>query len=154
MIHRRIGQNRLSAGFTLLEALIVLAIATASVAFAVQVLPKVSERRELEQSAIEFAAVLRGAQLSALQTQRQAVFNFDLKKRRFWSEPDRIYELDPEIDATMTSARSSQAVELGQVRFLPNGQNTGAMIRLKKGKYVVEVTADWLTGDVQVRMLP
>lgn len=143
------------AGFTLLEVLIVMAIAVASLAVAMEVVSIKNPRRELVQSAVEVAAVMRGAQLAAAQSQRGSIFNFDLKKRQFWSTPDRIHDLDTEIDATMVSVRDPQnTAALAQVRFLSTGQNTGTTIQLKKDNHVVEITADWLTGDIHVRMLP
>ena len=144
-----------NSGFTLLESLIVLAIASVSLAIATQAFHKQNDRRDVEQTALELAAVMRGAQISALQNQREAIFSFDLQKRQFWSRPGHVHAINPKIDVTMSRARQVDIdLGLGQVRFLPNGQNTGATIQLRKASYTAEITSDWLTGTIAIRMLP
>ena len=143
------------AGFTLLEVLVVLAIGAASIGVAVQFLPRNNDRRELEQSAIELAAVMRGAQLAAVRDQRESTFTFDLKKRQFWSKPDHIHTLDADTVVTIVSARHAATTSaLAQVRFLSNGHNSGATIQLTKENHKAQITADWLTGAIAVTMLP
>jgi type II secretion system protein H len=142
-------------GFTLFEVLVVVAIGAASIVVALQFLPRNNDRRDLEQSAIELAAVMRGAQLSALVNQRESNFVFDLNKRHFWSRSDHVYTLASDTLVTIESARHS-ATEYGlaQVRFLPNGHNSGATIRLKRHSHEAQIKADWLTGTITVIMLP
>ena len=146
---------RHDSGFTLLESLIVLAIASVCLAVAIQAFPKRNDRRDVEQMAMELAAVMRGAQISALQSQQEMIFNFDLQKRQFWSRPSHVHSIDPKIDVTMSRARQIDSdLGLGQVRFLPSGQNTGATIQLRKASHTAEITTDWLTGTISIRMLP
>jgi type II secretion system protein H len=147
-------QSQNSAGFTLLEALVVLAVVVLSVSVALQATPRQNPRLDLERAALELTAVMRSAQLKALKDQEKTTFTLDLANRRFWSAKDRLHQLDSETEVTMLSARGSRpATELGEVKFLPNGQNTGTTIRLSQGDYSAEITADWLTGAINVRML-
>ena len=150
------GEAPRNAGFTLLELLIAVTIAMTSLVVVVQLSPSSkNSRRELEQTAIELASVMRGAQLAAAKSQSVSNFSFDLSKHQYWVKPARIHTLDPSTLIVVKSARfGTTESALRQIRFMPNGQNSGATIQLKKDNNTAEIAADWLTGAITVTMSP
>jgi prepilin-type N-terminal cleavage/methylation domain-containing protein len=141
-----------NSGFTLLETLVVLAIAVVALVVGLNSFPRPGSRQILERSAFEIASVMRRAQLAALRTGQRSEFTFELDAKRYWFAADQKHDLESGIVVTMLNARDNRSASpLGRIRFLPSGQCTGATITLAREVYSIEVTADWLTGAIGVR---
>lgn len=111
-------------GFTLLEALVALAILALAWLLAAPALPESLFRAELERSARALAAELREARARAVAEQREMVVRLD--------RPDA----------------AVRSVEPGAVRFFPEGGATAASITLERGGRAWRIEVDWLTGRV------
>lgn len=113
-------------GFTLLEAIVALAIVALAWLLVAPALPDGLFRSELERSARALAAELREARARAVAEQREVAVSLDR----------------PGLAAT--------AAEPGLVRFFPEGGATGAVIVLKSGDRAFRIDVDWLTGRVSL----
>ena len=116
--------RRGDAGFTLLEALVALAILALAWLLVAPALPDGLLRSELERSARALAAELREARARAIAEQRETVVR---------------------LDRPGVAARTA---EPGAVRFFPEGGATAAVVTLERGGRAFRIEVDWLTGRV------
>ena len=118
------ARSRSDAGFTLLEALVALAILALTWLLVAPALPESLFRSELEHSARVLTAELREARALALAERREVVVRLD--------RPGAVV----------------RSVEPGAVRFFPEGGATAAAITLERGGRAYRIEVDWLTGRV------
>jgi general secretion pathway protein H len=111
-------------GFTLLEALVALAILALAWLLVMPALPAGLFRSELERSARALATELREARGRAVAEQREVAVRLD------------------------RPGATVRAVEPGAVRFFPEGGATAATITLERGGRTWRIDVDWLTGRV------
>ncbi len=137
-------------GFTLIELIVVLAIAGLLVALVPPLFSKVLSGVELRATARELAAALRYARGRAVLQQRDALLTLDTERRRYRvSGRKGLGRIDRGIELKMVAARSQQTGrDRASIRFFPDGSNTGGQITLSDGgsRYVIDV--NWLTGRV------
>lgn len=135
-----------SAGFTLLEALVVLAIValvTAGAAYALK------PRREppLDLLARAIVAELTLARTQAIVSGEETLVTFDVERRRYWSTgAGRLEALPASISLTLTIADAERRTGTGAIRFFPEGGSTGGKLLLASGETSRLVRVDWLTG--------
>lgn len=116
--------SRAEAGFTLLEALVALAILALAWLLVAPALPESLFRSELERSARALATELREARARAVAEQREVV-----------------------VPLARPGAEI-RTVEPGGVRFFPEGGATAASVTLARGGRSWRIEVDWLTGRV------
>jgi general secretion pathway protein H len=143
---------RRQAGFTLLEILLVLAIAVAAYVAILGVPGRGVSGAELKSSARVLASGLRTAQATAMATRRDALLTLDLESHDF-EVPGAMapHHLPDKVDLKLYTAQSEVTNEKrGSIRFYPDGSSTGGRITVSSGerKYLVDV--DWLTGRVTI----
>ncbi len=142
-----------ASGFTLLEMILVLAIAGAVFGIVIGFSGKGSAAADLKASARALAAGLRIAQSTAMSTRRDAVLSLDLDSREFVFTGDPRARRIPEgIELKLFTAQSEITGERkGSIRFYPDGSSTGGRITVASGprKYLVDV--EWLTGRVTIQ---
>ena len=143
---------RKSAGFTLLEIIIVLAIGAVIYTLILGVPMRGGSTADLKAAARTLASGLRQAQTTAMVTRQDATLTLDLEARQFLIPGDRAPRQLPEgIDLKLFTAQSEVTSERqGAIRFYPDGSSTGGRITVSSGerKYLVDV--DWLTGRVSI----
>jgi general secretion pathway protein H len=141
-----------SAGFTLLELIMVLVIAGVSMAILIGFSGKGSSSADLKASARSIAAGLRIVQSTAMASRRDALLTLDLDTREFTFTGDTKTHRIPEgIEMNVFTAQSEVAGERkASIRFYPDGSSTGGRITVATAarKYMVDV--EWLTGRVTV----
>jgi len=142
---------RKTAGFTLLEVIVVLVLAAAIYAVLLGV-PMRSSGADLKSAARTLASGLRQAQTTAMATRHDASLTLDLDAREFRVAGDpRPRKLPDDIDLKLYTAQTEVSSErVGAIRFYPDGSSTGGRITVSSGerKYLVDV--DWLTGRVSI----
>jgi general secretion pathway protein H len=143
-----------TAGFTLLELLVVMALMALIVGLVVSRLPLGPSRTQVVASAKSLASGLRTARGAAIHENREAVFTLDVAARRFWVDGRDPVAVMPDIGLAFDIAAPEQASEtVGRIRFFPDGSSTGGSIRLKlpdKDAPPTTVTVDGITGHVAV----
>jgi general secretion pathway protein H len=137
-------------GFTLLELMIVLAIAVLGAAIVVPRLAS-SSGAEIDAAARTIEAGFRQARGDAVATGAPVVVTLDLQRKRLGrgavSRP-----LPDSLDYRVYTARSEVASQTrAGVRFFPDGSSTGGRITATDGRSARHVDVDWLTGRVRVR---
>jgi type II secretion system protein H len=139
-------------GFTLLELLVVLAIAAGVAALALPALRSPSPAIQIEATARNMAAALRSARLMALSRGRDAWFTRDLAARRYTADgAGKSGSIPTAFAIRMIAARSQiDAGSVGRVRFFPDGGSTGGRIELTGSANAVTIDVDWLTGRVSL----
>ena len=143
---------RRERGFTLLEIIVVMAIA--AIAYAVLLsgpLGKASAA-DLKSAARTLASGLRQAQTTAMASRRDAVLTIDVESREWVTTLDpNPRKLPDNLEVKLYAAQSEVTSERrGSIRFYPDGSSTGGRITVASGerKYLVDV--DWLTGRVSI----
>ena len=143
-------RRKTTAGFTLIEMLVILVILGLTVALIVSRGPARSTGFDLRATAADVAQQLRLARAEAIATDRITRFTLD--------HADRLYEtngvagpvLPPELALSMTTATGSPPKPLGAIIFTPDGSSSGGRVVLTAGATTVAVVVDWLTGRVSV----
>jgi general secretion pathway protein H len=138
-------------GFTLLELLVVLALATLLVALVPPLIGSAMPGVELKSSARRVAAGLRLAREEAIRSGRGAAFVIDLEARRFQVDGGyRRVQLPEDIDLKLEAAAAEMMDEkVGAVRFYPDGSSTGGRIVLARRGEGFQVGVQWLTGRIR-----
>ena len=139
-------------GFTLLELLVVLALAASLMAIVPPLISNSVPGVELKATARKLASGLRYARNHSVATRKQSLLTLDLKARKFMvSGRKRSYVIPEDVEVELFAA----AVEMesdtrGSIRFFPTGGSTGGRITLSVGERKYEVDVDWLTGKVRI----
>jgi general secretion pathway protein H len=140
-----------SAGFTLLEVIVVLAMAGIIMALVLGSPLRTASAGDLKSAARTLASGLRQAQSTAITTRRDAVLTVDVEAREFHVGSEEPRRVSDKVDLKLYTAQSEVANErVGAIRFYPDGSSTGGRITVSSGerKYLVDV--DWLTGRVSI----
>ena len=144
-------------GFTLLELIMVLAIAALVMAVVPPLISAALPGVELKAAARRTMASLRLARETAIRTGSDAALVVDVEARRLELRGFRAVSFPNRVQIELEAASREMLDEnRGAIRFFPDGSSTGGRIILARGDpgrqsgYQVGVT--WLTG--RVRMAP
>ena len=140
-----------TAGFTLIEVLVVLAILAFSFVLVAGYRPPWSRGLEIDATAAMLAADLRLARSEAIAANRPAAFELDVEGRRYrgGSAPIRALPARLAVELLTISGERQSSVS-GRIRFHPDGSSTGGRIVLADGSRRVAIGVDWLTGRISV----
>ena len=143
---------RRSAGFTLLELVLVLAIGAAIYALMLELPASGASTADLKAAARSLASGLRQAQITAMTRRHDASLTLDLDAREFLVSGDtRPRKLPEGVDLKLYTAESEVTSQrTGGIRFYPDGSSTGGRITVSSGKREYLVDVDWLTGRVWI----
>jgi len=142
-----------SAGFTLVEMLVVLSILAFVAAFAVPQLSRGSEGMRLDTAALEIAAALRATRAAAITGNRQTALVIDVERRTYESSVVRPRSFASDIVAKLTYAAPIRSESSdGGFRFFPDGSSTGGELMLSLRGKQAKLCIDWLTGIVRKDM--
>ncbi len=141
-----------SHGFTLVELLVVLVIASLMLALVGTSISRNVSGAEMRQAARKVAAALRYTRTHAILDKSQQVFLVDTEKRSY-KAGDRPAETLPEgMSVQLNTARSELTSETaGGIRFFPDGGSTGGNVLLEANGRVYRVDVAWLTGEASVQ---
>lgn len=145
-------KSRASAGFTLLELLVVLMLMVMVYALAVPMISAGLPGTELKGAARQLAAGLRQARSLAVTRKEESTLMLDVEQRNFKVSGDqRRYALPAKVDISLFTAQSELLPDkIGAIRFYPDGSSTGGRITVKSGVRKYEINVDWLTGQVTI----
>jgi general secretion pathway protein H len=148
---------RESAGFSLLEMLLVMALIAAASLLAVAAFSGGMQGMQLRSGAKDLAAQMRFARAVAISSGQPQDVVIDPQGRRWLGAKGRSGELPSLGEVVFTGARASQfdAAQTdtgkGTVRFFPDGAATGGRVRLAANGGGWDVDVGWLTGEVRVQ---
>lgn len=142
--------RRAAAGFTLLELVVVMAIAGLLLAVLPFAFVKMRDTAEYRASIREVVATLRQARTQATQSGRPVVVTVDPDARLYGigDEPSR--EVPESLSLRLTAAASDVGQHgRGRIRFYPDGSSTGGSIEiLRPTGDGMQVRVDWLYGRI------
>lgn len=142
-----------SAGFTLLEMLVVMALVAAASVLAMAAFGDGLRGARLHSAAKEVAAQLRFTRALAIASGVPQEFVVDPAARAWRAPKGRHGRLPDTGELVFTGARNLQGAGEGAVRFFPDGAATGGRVRLAANGGGWDVDVAWLTGEVQVRRI-
>jgi len=141
-------------GFTLVELLVVLAIAGLLLTLTPPLITAALPGIELKAAARRTAGALRLTREVAIAGGRDAAWVIDVENGRYAIENDRRSgSLPGGIDIELIAAEDEmQSDTVGAIRFFPDGSSTGGRVILKRGDGEAgwQVGVNWLTGRILV----
>jgi general secretion pathway protein H len=155
MMHRRaVPAASPTAGFTLLEMMVVLVVAALITGVAVPAFQPAIASMQLRSAAQDVASGLRHARGTALASGREQTFFLDLGKHSYTlSDRKKAYSLPSGVKLDLFTAEQELSAETqsGYIRFYPDGSATGGRVSLSAGERKLVVDVNWLTGVIAVR---
>ena len=148
-------------GFTLLELLVVLAIAGLLMSIVPPVVAVAVPGARLKSQAVELAATLRSARNRAVSLGRGVDVVFDTRTPAYTQAGEQPRILSSDIDLTIRRQRAMLPVrtvtpadgvsrETLTLRFYPDGSTSGAVIAMNRNRSAYLIELDWLIGRVSV----
>jgi general secretion pathway protein H len=143
-----IRRDNSSAGFTLLEVLVVMGIMGLVLAAVTTAKPK-AEAARVAAAARAVAATLQLARAQAMSSNAETVVRIDAQRHQF-GVAQAMHDLPRGISVKLTVAEPERVGDVGGVRFYPDGQSSGGEIMLAIGGRSSRIVVNWLTGEAQV----
>ena len=140
---------RQSAGFTLIEVLVVLTILALTMAVVVPAINR-GLSMSLGDVARDVQIGLRKARSDAVTQQKSQAFTLDTQRREFQIPGRATTQLPEGIELTASIAQSEARNGKAAVRFYPDGSSTGGRIGVQQGDTQLLINIDWLTGRVSL----
>ncbi len=141
-----------SGGFTLVELLVVLAIAGLLLAVTPPLITAAMPGMELKAAARRTAGGLRLAREIAVAQGRDVAWMLDVEQNRYAIENDsRSGSLPGGLDLELVAAAEEMLNDaVGAIRFYPDGSSSGGRVILKRGETGYQVGVNWLTGRILI----
>lgn len=141
-----------TAGFSLIETLVVVAILAGLVSAAALPMARLLERRLVETQAARVADLFNVVRRRALMDGHGAAIRIDLETRTL-SARTGVVTLPFDYAMTMEATGELQRERpIHEVWFGASGLSSGAALRLRRGSSSARIVVDWLTGRVEVRL--
>jgi general secretion pathway protein H len=137
-----------SAGFTLVELLVVMGIIGLILAVVLSAKPKTAAARAAV-TARAVAATLQLARTQAMASNTETVVRIDTQSRQF-GLPGSMHALPRGMTVAMTVAETERIEGSGGMRFYPDGQSSGGEIVLMIDGRASRIAVNWLTGEPQL----
>ncbi|CDX21263.1 General secretion proteinH [Mesorhizobium plurifarium] len=144
-----------TAGFTLIEMMVVLAIIAVVAAIAAPGIVHRYRSESLETLSSEIVAQIRMSRMVAIATARPQQIVIDLGDRTVRPDARPTLGLPPDVKMTVITGRETVADGRQTVlTFLPDGSSSGIEIDLQRGGQVAHIAVNWLTGLASRTMKP
>jgi len=149
----RLQRNvRHARGFTLVELLVVLVIASLVLALVGTSISRSISGAEMRTAARKLAASIRYTRTRAIISKSEQVFLVDTEERSYTAAGREPVNLPGEMEVQLTTARSELTSEnVGGIRFYPDGGSTGGSVELESNGRIYTVNVVWLTGEASVQ---
>lgn len=143
-----VGNNN-AAGYTLLELLLVLAIAAGLLSLVPPMFGSAISANEPRTAARQVMAALRYARSEAVSLRQPVAFTLDLEQRRYQVDGRPVVPLPPSLQLSLVTADSEvHGSGRGAIRFFADGSASGGRITVGGAVSRYEVDVAWLTGQV------
>jgi general secretion pathway protein H len=140
------------SGFTLVELLVVLVIASLVLALVGTSISRSISGAEMRSAGRKLAASLRYTRTQAIITKSEQVFLVDTEAKTYTAAERDAVSLPEGMNVLLTTARSELTSEdVGGIRFYPDGGSTGGSVQLEANKQIYTINVAWLTGEASVQ---
>ena len=141
-------------GFTLIEMLVVLVIASLLLLVVPPLFSNSVKRVSMNSQVDQVVFSLKRARSQAVARLTPVPWILDLEDKSYQvGEEGRLKYLDDSLELSLTTAES-EIIDTGKraaIRFYSDGGSTGGELHLTTEKFNKVVAVDWLTGRVSVR---
>jgi len=141
-------RTKSSAGFTLVELLVVMGIMGLVLVVVVGARPKATTTR-IAVTARAVGATLQLARAQAMASNTETVFRIDTERLQF-GLPRAMHSFPKGMTVAMTVAETERVADVGGIRFFPDGQSSGGEIALMLDGRSARIAVNWLTGESQL----
>lgn len=148
--HSPLATHRFPRGFTLVELLVVLALAGFLIGVVPPLIGAAFPGVQLKAAARSTAAGLRLAREEAIRGGHAVAFLLDVEGRRYQVEGDaRLVNYPAGLDLKLEGASAEMRDDqVGGVRFFPDGSSTGGRVLISRDGRGYQVGVTWLTGRI------
>lgn len=137
------------SGFTLLEALIALAILSLATVGVGLAFPQLQQRIEMRQATARLDRLLEKARDDARSDGRSSLIRFDPAARVLELTPRSMsYRLPKGVELSVVGGAFGEDPEKPSIAFLSDGSSTGGVIELRSGALKTVRRVGWLTGRI------
>jgi general secretion pathway protein H len=136
-------------GFTLLELLVTMTVASLLVAVAAPRMVDAVGHARLKASAVRASVALREARMQARRREETARVTIDPAGKGY-AVGNRAYPMPTGLTVIFKPYSEQAETEKNVIRFLPDGSSSGGTLTVAHGGDRVTVEIDWLTGRVTV----
>jgi|SRR6185312_3033612 len=145
------ARTRAQAGFTLLELIIAITIASLFITLlAIHGRPR-SAGLEENGTASELAGGLREARARAIVQNRPVSLMLDIASHQWKIDNQPFHKIPAQFHMDVLSVQGEARGNLAAIVFEPDGSSTGGEIAFNDGLRKFSVNVDWLTGMVRVK---
>ena len=151
--HRRppVNIHRPAGGFTLVEVVVVLVIASLVLALVGTSISRNISGAEMRTAARKVAASMRYTRTQAILTKTEQVFLLDTESLTYQAAEKDPEKLPEGMKVELTTARSELTSEsAGGIRFYPDGASTGGKVLLEANGRIYTLNVSWLTGEARL----
>jgi general secretion pathway protein H len=143
-------------GFTLIELMVALAIASLMLGAAVIAYPKMHQSMEYRSAIRGVLAAMNTARAEAARTGQPALFYVDPEARAYGVGARELGRFPDSVSVRFVVAgQEIDQRERGHIRFQPDGGATGGSVDLLRGQAGgVRIRVDWLLGSVSQETIP
>jgi len=146
------GKPHGSHGFTLVELLVVLVIASLVLTLVGTSISRSIGGAEMRTAGRKLAASLRYTRTQAIITKSEQVFLVDTEAKTYTAAERKPVTLPEGMNVLLTTARSELTSEnVGGIRFYPDGGSTGGSVKLEANKRIYTINVAWLTGEASIQ---
>ncbi len=144
-----------TSGFTIIELLIVLAIAVGTMAVVGPNLSAGVTSVKFKGAARDIASALRYTRSRAISENTEAEFFIDVNAHVYRvSGKQKRYTLPDDIQLSLFTAESELTGDgQGNIRFFPDGSSTGGRVTLQSEKRKRLIDVNWLTGQITLSIV-
>ena len=144
---RQPHRSAATAGFTLIEMIVVLAIMGLMLGLVLTRGPVRNARLEMDAAARDIAGSLRLARAQAIAENRPVTLDVDVVHGNIRTDNGPPHALPAALAIRVVAPRSGG---VPAIRFAPDGSSSGGRIELLGPGRRVQIGVDWLTGRVRV----
>ena len=143
------GPTQSTAGFTLVEMLVVVTILALAAGVAMPMLARPSDTVRLTAAARDLVGALRTSRAAAVARNAEVALTIDVDRRTFESPVALRRSLGADLTAQLVFAEPERRGRSGAFRFFPDGSATGGDVRLALNGKNARICVDWLSGEAR-----
>lgn len=139
--------QRRTAGFTLLELLVVLVLMALMTGLAIPLISAGTPGAQIKAASRELLVGLRQAREQAIVSRQPTAMSVNVDERRFQiTGQTRAFQLPGKLQIGLFVADVEDNGKLGSFIFYPDGSSTGGRITVSLDGQTNRIDVDWLTG--------